>query len=129
MKYVYILLIFLTACGSGTNTEDARPKLISWSNEFVMSREKGNFSSYSDYENYISKYFSVKYEEKRIIATTLVAVHCIDSIAGRINVSNDTIFLERDIIWTDDRHCPELHKFTLIISNPNNIKYKIVSTK
>jgi hypothetical protein len=131
MRYVYILLIFLTACGSGTNTTDAAPKLISCSHQFVMSREIHDFSYYDDHENFISKYFSVRYEENRIVATTLMNINCMDSIAGRIEASNDTIYLKNkiEILMSDERLCPQLHKFTFIISNPNNMKYKIVSNK
>jgi len=96
-----------------------------------MSREVDDFSYYDDHENFIRKYFSVTYEEKRIIATTLMDVNCMDSIAGKIEVSNDTIYLknEIEIVMSDERNCPEFHKFTFVISNLENVRYKIVSQK
>lgn len=129
MKYSYMLSLLLMACGAALHTKDVGPTLISWSHEYVMPRASEDFTYYDDHERYIEKYFSIRYEEKRIVANTLMEVNCTDSIAGRIDVSHDSIFLKRDILMTDDRLCSELHKFTFIISNPKNRRYKVISTK
>lgn len=125
-----ITLSLLVSCSSEKDGESEKtPSLLGWSNEFVESPGEEDWSYYDDHENFISKYFSVDYQENRIVATTLLEVNCVDSIVGSIEVSNDTIFLKSDIIMTDDRVCSEYHKFEFIISNPRNIKYKIISTK
>lgn|SRR3989338_4187211 len=135
MKYCSILLLFLSACSSGVSSgqtpdvQENTPRLISWTHAFVMEREEDDFSYYHDHENFIRKYFSVDYQENQMVATTLIEVNCIDSIAGRIEVSNDTIYLKRDILMTDDRLCSEFHTFTFTISNPENKRYKVVSLK
>lgn len=104
-KYFGLLLtILLTGC-SFTNTAKAQqlhekesPQLISWSSSFVKERNLEDFTYYDDHENFIREYFSVDYSDKQIIATTLIEVNCSDSIQGKIDVSNDTIYLKSDII-------------------------------
>ncbi|MEX1002138.1 MAG: hypothetical protein WDZ35_08495 [Crocinitomicaceae bacterium] len=131
MRYYCIILIFLIACNDGSDTEQAQgaveksPVLIGFSHEYLMNEQEYN----NDHENFTSKYFSVDYRDTQIVATTLIRVGCIDSVQGKIEVSNDTIYLIRETIMTDDRYCPEYHKFRFVISNPNNIKYNIISTK
>jgi|GEM_PF-3577775 len=126
-------LLLLTSCLNKNKPSEQKnrntPTLISWSNEFVMKHSENDYLYYDDHKNFINDYFSVNYHEKQIIATTLIEVNCIDSIIGKIDVSNDTIYLIRDILMTDDRVCSEFHKFTFTISNPNDNKYKIISVK
>lgn len=135
MRFYFALPFILFACVGGQDIKEVQepvekiPKLISWSNEFALGAEDEDWSYYDDHENFISGYFSVEYLDKRIEATTLIEVNCIDSIIGKIEVSNDTIFLISDIYMTDDRLCSEYHKFEFSISNPENKKYTIVSTK
>jgi hypothetical protein len=109
--------------------EKEAPSLISWSHKFEMVAEEEDWSYYDDHENFIQEYFSVNYLDKRIDVTTLIEVNCIDSIIGKIDVSNDTIFLISDIFMTDDRLCSEYHKFNFSIRNPENKRYAIISTK
>jgi len=122
-------LMFSCSGEKESKSEKETPSLVSWSNEFLIVHEDEDWAYYEDHENFISEYFSVDYQENLIIATTLIEVNCIDSIAGKIEVSNDTIFLKSEIIMTDDRLCSEFHKFEFIISNPSNIRYKVISMK
>ncbi|MDG1332335.1 MAG: hypothetical protein P8P74_08385 [Crocinitomicaceae bacterium] len=135
MKFAYLTILLLGGCGSGQrnvqvdSSQDEIPSLIAYSHEFKMPAEDEDWSYYDDHENFISDYFTVKYHDQRIDVTTLIEVNCNDSIIGKINVSNDTIFLISDIFMTDDRLCSEYHTFTFNIRNPENKKYTIISTK
>jgi hypothetical protein len=126
MRNYYIALIILISCSC---TSSHGPTLIASSDEFVSAREVDDDAYFDDHENFISKYFSVSYEDEKIVATTLININCVHSSVASIEVSNDTIYLKAKELLGDERLCPELHKFTYIISNPENRKYKIVSTK
>lgn len=136
MKYLGIIVLLVVACGHtpkskpmNESVDHESPQLISWSSSFVKERDPEDFTYYDDHKNFIREYFSVDYPDKQIIATTLIEVNCSDSIQGKIDVSNDTIYLKSDIIQTDDRLCSGFHKFRFVISNPENKRYTIVSTK
>ena len=132
MKYYYIIFFFLAACSNGSDSMQSRrensPSLIHWSHEYVMSTEDGDRSYSMDHENFIREYFSVQYKEKQIVATTLIRMQSVDSIVGKINVSNDTIYLIGDVIMTDDSGSTEYHKFKFVIRNPENKRFKVVSS-
>ena len=78
MKYFCIVLVFLAACGIVIKAADEGPKLISSKHEFVMARKVHDFSYFDDHENFIRGYFSITYEEKMIVATTLMNINCMD---------------------------------------------------
>ena len=132
------ILSLLISCNSGiynVNVQDSKeeieksPSISSWSNEFVMLPDGEGWSYYNDHEKFISKYFSVMYEKGHIVATTLIRVHCSDSIVGKIEVSNDMIYLKSDVLMRNGQPCPEYHKFEFVINNPENKKYKVISVK
>jgi len=135
LRYFGIIMVFLVACGDPPAPRRApdrtveSPRLIRWSSKFVMHRNLEDNAYYDDHENFIRDYFSVKYEDRRIVATTLIEVNCEDKIQGNIEFSNDTIYLKSVILMTDDRLCSGFHQFQFVISNPGNVRYKVVSTK
>ncbi len=109
--------------------ESSSPQLIKWDHTFLARHEQEDWAYYEDHENFIKPYFSVQYGENEIVAKTLMEVNCIDSIVGKISISNDTIYLGKQIIFTDDRLCSEFHELNYVISNPENKQYTIVSLK
>lgn len=133
MKHLFLISVILISCSSGNEASIDKhselPKLTSWEREFVMNRDQNDRAYFNDHENFISEYFSVAYLENEIVATTLMEMDCVDSVIGKINVSRDTIFLKKELVMTDDRLCGGFHKFTFHISNPENKRYTVVSTK
>lgn len=135
MRCFIILFSILFACSDGTHAikrekdQEKAPSLMRWSHESVEVDESDDNAYMNDHDNFIRPYFSVNYFDQGIAATTLMRVNCIDSIDASIEISNDTLFLKRDIIMTSDQRCMEYHTFKFTISNPENKRYTLISSK
>lgn len=131
MKNSFLLLLLLSACSSGMKEppKNSPPSLISCTHAFAKHSDVHDFTYHDEHEKFISEYFSVEYLENKIVATTLIQVECFGPKDGEIEVSNDTIYLKCDSRVADDRLCYDFHKFKFTISNPENIRYKVVSLK
>ena len=84
---------------------------------------------YTDHENFIQSYFSADYKQDTLILTTLHGINSCAEIVADIEIVNDTLYLlSQDI---GDVACASVtfNKFTYIVYNPDNTKYKIISKK
>jgi hypothetical protein len=123
--YIFILLgIYLTSF------ETAEPTLVSWSKELTdLDGMEEKHSYFDNHKNFIEPYFSVEYKADTIYATTLHHEQCVDKTIGLIEVSHDTIYLQKRVSMTKEPYCPEFYKYNYTIYNPGQKEYEIVSVK
>jgi hypothetical protein len=138
LAIISTLILSISACSNSEglvaknaekNTKEVLPTLISSSHEFEVYAPENDSLYLNNHKDYIADYLSVNYSEQVINVQTLFRVHCNDSLKGQIKVSNDTIYLSKEIIMRNGRPCPEYHTFQFQIRNPSNKKYTFVSEK
>ena len=128
MRY-FSLIIILLICSCTNSAYQQHDRLLNWEHELVMEDGAGADGYYTDHKNFIQWYFSADYKQDTLIVTMLHEINSCAEIVADIKIVDDTLYLlSQDI---GDVACASVtfDKFTYIVYNPDNMKYKIISKK